>query len=86
VYISTIVLLIGVAYIIKGCVDQHLLRLIENSYQVASLDEYAEVLSLSRNKATLEKQLRHRERALKVFKDDSETAGGDEVPEASPSP
>jgi hypothetical protein len=55
-----------IAYLVKSFVDPHLLCLIRNDFQVQSLREYGEWLSLPADTAILKQQQRHLKQALRM--------------------
>jgi hypothetical protein len=63
-----------VAYLLKNFLDPHLIKLIGNQFQVRSIEEYGQFLSLPTNVATLEEQSRKLQRALE-FRSDKESNG-----------
>lgn len=57
-----------VAYLMKSFVDQHLLHLIRNDFNVASLKDYAQHLELPTSIDSLDTQRRQRVHALKILR------------------
>jgi hypothetical protein len=55
-----------IGYMIKSFVDPHLLKLIQNSFQVDSLEEYGAFLALPTDLGALERQHRRTGRALRM--------------------
>jgi len=56
-----------VLYLMKSFVDNHLIRLIRNDFHVESLEEYGQVLSQPTDLATLEKNKKRAEQALRFL-------------------
>lgn len=57
-----------VAYLIKGFVDEHLLRLLYNTFDVESLEDYATYLDLPSNLEHLRKKQLQLARAIRMLK------------------
>lgn len=57
-----------VAYLIKDIIDPHLVKLVQNRFEVESLREYGEFLSLPTDQATLEDRFSRLGKALRFVK------------------
>ena len=53
-------------YLAKTFVENHLLRLVRNDFNVESLEEYGKFLSLPTNVVTLRKRQRHLSKAIEI--------------------
>jgi hypothetical protein len=54
------------ALLLKSIVDDHLLRLVFNQFGVASIDEYAQIISLSSDLTVLQNRMRHTRLGLRA--------------------
>jgi len=57
-----------IVYMVKRFVEPHLFQLIDNTFDVASLEEYAEYLSITRDAKTLDKRLRQLSKVRRMLK------------------